>query len=450
MTLAGLLLAPAIAGAQGDPATVYEEAGDAVFRILTPYSEGTGFLVDRAGYVITNAHVLNNVASAHVRVSDSVKVRGRVVDVDTEHDLAVVQIHPSAVTGIDPVRLNSRWRTSAGVGDQVSVLGFPLSQGLVVTSGIIGRLEKGFFFIDANVNPGGSGGPVLDVSGSVIGVATFHLSPESGSGLSGAVGAENIDPLLARARNNLDGSSPPEEDRLPVVPREIFSVQQLQEAAEADEWPVGRYDLSDELITADFVVHLYTPPFLAWLDAGSYRLTEVGEDFKDTEEDDEQVPIQRRLNVSHWSAGTGRYQPVVILRITPRFGVSGARRGLAAILSAFSTAVTGTPMPTPSLPPRFQGSVEGVTVYVGTEGETSPLRVRYLPFAHRGREFHAAYIVLDPADFIPPGCEEYTGGMRVEIQNPLRDQESNIFVPPPTIEQIWSDFHGGETSAEEC
>jgi putative serine protease PepD len=160
---------------------IYNAASPAVVSIRTNEGEGTGFLIDHHGTLVTNDHVV--AASTHVIVrfgSGGDAIDGDVLGTDPTTDLAVVSIDPSqAPRGTVPLKFaDSR---EVQIGDLAIAIGNPLGLDRTATEGIISAIQRsiqspnGFEIdnvlqTDAPINPGNSGGPLLDASGHVIGV----------------------------------------------------------------------------------------------------------------------------------------------------------------------------------------------------------------------------------------------------------------------------------------
>jgi putative serine protease PepD len=160
---------------------IYAAASPAVVSVRTSSGEGTGFLIDRAGTVVTNAHVVGG--STHVLVrfgQDGDSLDGDVLGTDPSTDLAVVSIEAASIpNGIRPLEfVDSR---TVQVGDLVVAIGNPFGLDRTATEGIVSGLGRsiqapnGFSIdeviqTDAPINPGNSGGPLLDDGARVIGV----------------------------------------------------------------------------------------------------------------------------------------------------------------------------------------------------------------------------------------------------------------------------------------
>lgn len=139
---------------------------------------GTGFVLDREGFVLTNAHVVENARRVRVRIDEDTLVDADVVGSDPSTDLALLRVDPREAD-LRPLPLGvSR---DVEVGDAVLALGNPFGLEDTVTSGIISALQRqirapdgftidGVIQTDAAVNPGNSGGPLMDARGRVIGI----------------------------------------------------------------------------------------------------------------------------------------------------------------------------------------------------------------------------------------------------------------------------------------
>jgi S1-C subfamily serine protease len=158
----------------------------------TERGQGSGFIVDANGLVLTNAHVVDGSTKVTVGLSDGRRVSGQVIGVDRVTDLAVVQLPsgawPVAALG-DSAQLH--------VGDWVIAVGNPFGLDQTVTLGIVSSLNRNAATLgitdkrldliqtDAAINPGNSGGPLLDAQGAVVGINTLVRSgPGAGLGFA--------------------------------------------------------------------------------------------------------------------------------------------------------------------------------------------------------------------------------------------------------------------------
>jgi S1-C subfamily serine protease len=156
-------------------------------------AQGSGFVYDDAGHIVTNQHVVQNASTINVRFSDGSTRRARLVGTDPSTDIAVLEVDATA-SFLEPLRLGDS--STVEVGDAVVAMGSPFGLEGTITSGIVSALHRQMtapntFTIadtiqtDAAINHGNSGGPLLDDRGRVIGV---NAQIESESGGSDGVG----------------------------------------------------------------------------------------------------------------------------------------------------------------------------------------------------------------------------------------------------------------------
>ncbi len=153
----------------------------------TAQAQGSGFVYDSSGHVITNAHVVDGAESAKVRFADGKTYDATVVGVDASTDLAVLKVEAPS-SALHPLELADS--SQAAVGDVVVAIGSPFGLENSVTTGIVSALGRsmkapngytitGSIQTDAAINHGNSGGPLLDLDGKVVGV-NAQIESESG------------------------------------------------------------------------------------------------------------------------------------------------------------------------------------------------------------------------------------------------------------------------------
>jgi serine protease DegQ len=150
----------------------------------TQLSLGSGVIVSREGYILTNDHVVEGVTDIQVTLADGRTLAGKIVGTDPETDLAVVRVPAS---GLTPMTFGLS--EQASVGDIVLAIGDPFSVGQTVTMGIISATGReigaaspfgSFIQTDAAINPGNSGGALVDTNGNLIGINTLIFSRSGG------------------------------------------------------------------------------------------------------------------------------------------------------------------------------------------------------------------------------------------------------------------------------
>ncbi len=146
---------------------------------------GSGVIVDAAqGYVLTNAHVVENANSIEVTTKDNRHLTAKLIGRDPDTDIAVLQVPGGNLTAV-PMGDSARLQ----VGDFVLAVGNPFGLGQTVTSGIVSALGRSpgiegyedFIQTDASINPGNSGGALVDLQGRLIGINTAIVAPAGGN-----------------------------------------------------------------------------------------------------------------------------------------------------------------------------------------------------------------------------------------------------------------------------
>ncbi|MEM7331533.1 MAG: trypsin-like peptidase domain-containing protein [Chloroflexota bacterium] len=195
----------AIAAQQQAFIDLYARLNPSVVVILTDGGQGSGWVYDNNGHIITNNHVIEGAQQIAVGLADGTVLDAELVGRDPGSDLAVVRVNPNEAN-LQPIPLGDSGAVQ--VGQIVIALGSPFGLQNTMTSGIISAVDRTFpgnsqFQIpdiiqtDAAVNPGNSGGPLLDIYGNVIGVNTAIESPVRGSSGIGLAVPSNIVAAIA-------------------------------------------------------------------------------------------------------------------------------------------------------------------------------------------------------------------------------------------------------------
>ena len=188
--------------------SVYEKCNEAVVNIttqvmgynwfyepvVTSSGSGSGSIIDKRGYVVTNVHVIENASTITISLADGTSYEGRVVGQDKECDIAVLKFDPPENVELKTISFGDS--KNLKVGQKVIAIGNPFALERTMTVGIISGLGRpiqesdnviirDMIQTDAAINPGNSGGPLLDSQGRMIGINTIIYS---NSGSSSGVG----------------------------------------------------------------------------------------------------------------------------------------------------------------------------------------------------------------------------------------------------------------------
>ena len=161
---------------------------DSFFGAQEQQAQGSGFVIDKDGHVVTNYHVVEGAKKVQVSFSDEEEMNATVVGTDPSTDIAVLKIQGAMSRSLTPLTLGDS--SQVKVGDAVVAIGNPFGLERTVTAGIVSALQRqiqapnGFQIdeviqTDAAINHGNSGGPLLNANGDVIGV-NAQIETESG------------------------------------------------------------------------------------------------------------------------------------------------------------------------------------------------------------------------------------------------------------------------------
>ena len=164
---------------------------------------GSGVVMSKDGYILTNNHVVEGAGAIAVALADGKPLAAKVVGTDPETDLAVLKID---APDLEPITVGDS--DAVQIGDVVLAIGNPFGVGQTVTQGIVsgtGRNRVGintfenFIQTDASINPGNSGGALVDAAGRLIGINTAILSPSGGSlGIGFAIPVRTATDVMAQ------------------------------------------------------------------------------------------------------------------------------------------------------------------------------------------------------------------------------------------------------------
>jgi serine protease Do len=159
---------------------IIKKTVNAVVTIKTKTAQGTGFIISEEGYVITNAHVLTGGVFANAITADKETIPMEVLGFDIRLDIALLKILPQTSF------LEFTTSENVEIGEKVIAIGNPLGLSFSVSEGIVSAKDReginginAYIQTDAALNPGNSGGPLINTDGKVIGINNFKIQGDN-------------------------------------------------------------------------------------------------------------------------------------------------------------------------------------------------------------------------------------------------------------------------------
>jgi hypothetical protein len=427
------------AGLRAPEAVLFERFARGVVRVEAGLGHGSGFYVDGPGALIaTNAHVVEGTSDVSVYVDSATRVPAQVVLRDEDADLAVLRVSAGACPKCTALLLSSD-SSPIAPGMHVTALGFPLHQGVSISTGIISSAQTDIVTTDANLNPGNSGGPLLDGLGEVVGINTFRERSLGDAGISGAIAVSKLRELLTRVPKALLSLPTPTDQRLPIVPTAVYPMRLLKSLA--DSAPPSNYYRLLSMGSGRFEVSVSTPVAEIARIAANGR--SAGKDRAKREQRSDILPEERYAalrELRDWQEYVGGGTvPVITVAIVPKVGEtvgSQISRGLASSLA-------NIPLP---MTLKFQGDVHGVsvlrngTVVIPLRGGHGPIPVYADGWVKLKDVADGAYYVFSPEIFAP-GPRDRPPEIVIVIDD-LKNPQSptRIALDSYAIARAWNDF----------
>lgn len=205
---------------------IFQELKNGVFTIMGDEGQGSGFLIDRSGVILTNQHVIANSVRIRAQIDDTTVVACKLLLSDDRKDLAVLLVNPAKVVNLPQLKIRHDLEDFAIEGERVIAIGSPLHQDRILTSGIISKLEKDAIISDVNINHGNSGGPLINMDKEVIGINTFgDFARGGGPGIAGTVRIDVAYEMIDSALLLADAVPLPETINYPSMPNSVSYVK---------------------------------------------------------------------------------------------------------------------------------------------------------------------------------------------------------------------------------
>ena len=442
-----------------EEALLFRQVKGGVCTVYGDDGQGTGFLVDSSGIILTNDHVVGGSLRIRVRFDDSTRAEALLLASDPKKDVAAIRINPELVRGYPVLRLAVTSDTMVYEGEKAMALGSPLHQDKIMTVGIVSKIEPTAIISDVNINHGNSGGPLMNMNGEVIAINTFgDLSEQGGPGISGSIKITEAIGVLREARAVQDTARSPSPRRLPIASRVPFPVDSLRAVAGYERFNEKPYEVSSQVGTGKFVVTVVTPTYDAWR---SWRYTmELSKRTKRREAKGNVAAGQGTdplRQMREWMRYTGDdYAPIVTIQIVPQIGQT-AGSVFGNILGAAAAGYSGS-----SYRGNYRYEYKADFLRAGLYRDSllvDDLNMfrGMIPRVFASANWNGSYsmedqarsgiLQLDPSIFAPDGETQPRLHMKVwSVDKPDRPYEFDL--PESTVKRVWEDFASWRQAAE--
>lgn len=387
---AGSAIAQNEAAAQSmayDFTALYDRLNPAIVKIHVDSGSGSGFLVSASGLIATNHHVVRNSRYIAAQFADGRKVRAELVALDPRYDVAILKVNSHLVPGVEPLRILPAARdVEVRAGIPVVAFGSPLSQSFLMTQGIVSKVEESALLGDFLIQPGNSGGPLVNLRGEVIGISTFLEG-----GISGAVRIGCLRRVLESSDVREYAGPEPSDAALPTASARRYPPEVLKEKILKEP-----YDREAYVVAAGkFTVTVITPVLVGKaqvqgdLQQAHNRMNRRGK--KGLEKREIDGPFYEWMRTA-----TSLMDNVVTFEVKPDFGMT-AGSVWAAALSGFAAGLSKSPVQPTHANYEFKAEFQDFKLYRDNE-LIEPL--------HPGRAITEASFQFPLATFVD---EAYSG-----------------------------------------
>lgn len=428
---------------------------DGVVTVQGELEPGTGFIIDPSGLVLTNHHVIDQSNEIRVRFDKHRAVRARVLAVDKERDLAILQINMSAFPSARPLELAFTNSVEKPVleGEHVFVIGSPAHQEKTLASGIVSKLEKQGIVTNITFSSGNSGAPLFNSLGQVVGISTFRIRDRSMAafaknetttedpGLSGVLAIDDAARIIETAKTAAANKRPPSAELMPNIPDGVFPIETIKTALKDKSFPLKQY-VAD---VKDYQIKFMTPVYKFYV-MEKDRI----ESLKNRQERNREKGMVDTADpfrdLRYWSEYAGELRPVVQILALPETGASGASMALSVITQGM--VGYGTPLSHKYKADFYQMKLmcDGKEIIPLIRNKTEIVRELQNYYKDR-KHFTYAGVYSYPYDAFAPGrCAK----MQVQVFSE-EDIETPITsdVSEATRNRIWMDFKDFRASPRE-
>lgn len=419
-----------------DYSELYARLNPSIVKVFADSGHGSGFVVSADGLIATNHHVVNNARYTAVQFADGRKVAAAVVLLDARYDIAILRINRNVVRGVAPLTLLSVADEGAlKAGIPVLAFGSPLSQSFLMTQGIIAKVEHDTLLGDFVIQPGNSGGPLVNLDGHVVGINTF------GEGrTAGAVHVAMLRGVLSRPELLTPETPEPSDELLPVPSGRRYPTEVLKTKILAEPLDLKTYQVDG----GKFTVTAITPVLVGKMQAQTDLLQAQNRQQRRGRKIPGGADPLDQPFYEWYRTASSLLDNVVTFEVKPDFGLTGGSKW-AMIMAGAAAGLSGRPGANPHATLEYKAEFQELRVFRDgkllrpitpgrsiTEAELSGPSLTFVDEAYSGMYQY------DPADFI--NGQEF----RIEVYDAREPGKTHRVVTLKSdaklIQQIRSDF----------
>jgi len=394
---------------------------ESVVAVWSPTARASGFVVDSRGLIATDGRAIGTASVVEVQLAPTVKVPGRVLLAERSREVAIVQADPSLVAARPVLALAcppSR-APSLDDGQAIASIMVPHLREKELVHGEVTALQPRRIETDVRLPFGGSGGPVFNDAGAVVGLTSMSVEPDSRRDDAAVVRTVFICEALAASLPMLSGAEPPVSTRLPVEPTRPYP------AATLEDVPKGATPNAavPVISSSDFDVAFLTPPMLhrarqrtGWTGGQRERSPEA------------EARLGRLTELGAWSEYFRSLPAVLIVRATPKMVESFWKR-----VGREAARTQGTVLPAFK---DFKTSFRHMRVTCAGV-EVTPIHPFVLEHRLTEKNVIREGLYVFDADAIGPQC----GTVTLSLYSEAQPERADTLTPArAVIDQVWNDF----------
>src|SRR5688572_17009810 len=304
------MVRPTTGGASRDDA-LFEKHQESVVAVWSPTARVSGFVVDARGFIATEGRPIGTATVVEVQLSPTVKVPASVLFSERSRDVAIVRVDPSVVATRPALELACPPSRIPNVddGQTIATIAVPHDAEKEIVRGDVIALQPRRIETNVRLSFGGSGGPVFNEAGAVVGLSAMAADADSRSRDAGVIPTIFICEALTASQRMLSSAQPPATTQLPVEPVRPFPAGALETAPKGTT-PNATVPV---LSSSDFDVAFITPPMIhrarqraGWTGGRTGRTPEA------------EAAIGRITEFGAWSHYFATLPPVLVVRVTPK------------------------------------------------------------------------------------------------------------------------------------